>query len=99
MNESTVTLFSLYLAFLLDIGIIIYAYVLARRMGFSGDLYKTALFTGLSAFVFGLHHLGEIFLTGVPYGVEVSEAVECVAAVLLMLAAYNIYKVSSGVEQ
>lgn len=86
-----------YFAFAIDIGIMIYAYKLAKRMSFSGALYKVVLFVGLSALIFGIHHLGEIWLEGVAYGMEISEAVEGVAAILLLMAAYNLFRVARGI--
>ena len=100
MNEAhafeAVVKYSFYVAFVIDICILVYAIILSKRMEYSGALYKTTLFVGLSAFVFGLHHMGEVLLADVKYGLEISESVEGVAAVLLAIATYSIYTVSKG---
>ncbi len=95
-HHDVVVSFSFYVAFVLDICILAYAIILSKRMEYSGALYKTTLYAGLSAFVFGLHHIGEVALTDVRYGLEISESVEGVAAVLLFIATYSIYTVSKG---
>ncbi|MFQ5900837.1 MAG: hypothetical protein ACE5IH_04705 [Thermodesulfobacteriota bacterium] len=91
--------FSFYFAFILGVGILIYTFVLSKRMHYSGALYKTTLYTGLSAFILGLHHLGEIILGGIPYGVEISESIEGAGAIFLLIATYNLYKIAKGVKQ
>lgn len=90
--------FSFYFSFILSVVILIYTFILAKRMQFSGALYKTVLYTGLGAFVLGLHHLGEIILENVPYGIEISESVEGVGAIFLLIATYNLYKIAKGVR-
>jgi hypothetical protein len=81
-------------AFVIDIFILIYALVLSKRMGGSGALQKTTLFAGLSAFVFGIHHIMEIFLAGNANGIAIAEGVEGVAAILLGVAVYYLYKLT-----
>lgn len=92
MSLSSVVLVSFWAAFLIDIGIVVFAFRLSRKMGESGLLYRTTMYTGASAFTFGLHHLGELYLQNVPNGVAISEGVEGIAAILLGLAVYSLYR-------
>ena len=104
MNEvevafDAVVKYSFYAAFVIDICILVYALMLSKMMDYSGALFKTTLFVGLSAFVFGLHHMGEVLLADMKYGLEISESIEGIAAVLLAIATYSIYTVSKGGSQ
>ncbi|MBI4312052.1 MAG: hypothetical protein HY681_09755 [Chloroflexi bacterium] len=86
---------SFWAAFVLDLAIggFAYFYVL-KRMGGQGMLYGTTLLVSLSALVFGIHHLLELFLEDVPNGGAIAESVEGVAAILLGLAVYRLYALS-----
>lgn len=99
MNEQEIVVhFAFIVAFVIDIGILVYALILSKKMQYSGALYKTTLYAGLSAFAFGIHHMGEMLLADLKYGLEISESIEGIAAVLLALATYSIFKVSRGAE-
>jgi len=82
---------SFWAAAAIDVVILVYALVLAKRMGWKGDLPLVVLFTALSASVFGLHHVLEIFLAGSATGIAIAESTEAVAAVLLAIAAYRFF--------
>ncbi len=66
-----------------------------RKEGFHGYLSRAMFFTGLATLVFGIHHFLEILLHD-SRNVAIAEAVEGVAAVLLVLAVYNIYRLVEG---
>lgn len=83
-------------AFLLDLLIVAYAYRLSKKMGGSGLLNNTVVYAGASAFVFGIHHILEIFLEQVPGGLAVAEAIEGIAAILLGIAVYQLYALVRG---
>ena len=88
--------FSFWAAFILDILIVAYAFGLSKRMGGSGLLHRTTLYAGFSALVFGIHHIMELFLAEIPNGIEIAESVEGIAAILLSIAAYQLYKLVGG---
>lgn len=96
MGEEIVVLTTFWAAFIIDIFIVGYAYKLSKRMGGSGLLHKTTVLTGFSALVFGLHHILEIFLEEIPGGIAIAESVEGIAAILLGLAVYQLYKLVGG---
>ncbi len=86
---------SFWAAFILDVAIVGYAYFyVLKRMGGQGMLHATTLLIALSALVFGVHHLLELFLEDVPNGGAIAESVEGVAAILLGLAVYRLYALS-----
>ncbi len=85
-----------YLAFVIDLVIVYFGYRLYR--GIKGSsLGNVALFTSLSAFIFGLHHLGEIWFEAASVGIVIAESLEAVAALLFLIAAYYIYRASREV--
>lgn len=84
-----------FIAFIIDLIIFAAALVYAQREGYSGLLGKSIIFAGLSAVVFGAHHLLEIFLEDITYGLEIAESVEAVAALLLAYSAYLLYSLVS----
>lgn len=92
MSEEIVVLASFWTAFILDIFIVFYAFKLWKRMGGSGLLSSTTIYAGLSAFVFGIHHILELFLENIPAGLAVSESIEGIAVILLGIAVYKLYK-------
>lgn len=96
MGDDIVVLTSFWAAFVIDIFIVAYAYKLSRRMGGSGMLHKTTGLAGASALVFGIHHILEIFLEDIPGGIAVAESIEGIAAILLGLAVYQLYKLVGG---
>ena len=96
MSEDIVVDASFWAAFILDILIVIYGFRLSKRMGGSGLLHKTTLYACLSALVFGIHHIMEIFLEDIPTGIAIAESVEGIAAILLGFAAYQLYRLVGG---
>ncbi|MEK6984258.1 MAG: hypothetical protein AABX33_06815 [Nanoarchaeota archaeon] len=87
---------SFYIAFIIDLFIAYYGFVLYRQIKGS-SLAKVVMFATLSAFVFGLHHLGEVLLIEFSIGITIAESIESVAALLLLVAVYYIYKISNEV--
>ncbi|MEE9594197.1 MAG: hypothetical protein V3V92_02245 [Candidatus Hydrothermarchaeales archaeon] len=94
MSEQLVVLTSFGAAFILDIGIMFYAYKLYKRMGGSGLLSNTTIYAGAAALVFGIHHILRIYPVIIPAGFPISEIFEGIAAVLLGIAVYELYKVA-----
>lgn len=91
------TSINLYGAAILNFLVMYYAFVIYRktikvRKGF---LSKTIIFIGISATFFGIHHLGEIWLS-FEIGKQISEAIEGVAAIALLIAVYYLYKTSKS---
>ena len=83
-----------YGAFIIDVLIVIYAFFLIKRMGMGSLLGKTTLYAALSALVFGIHHLMEVFLEHVHNGLAIAESVEGVAAILMGIAVFQLYKLT-----
>lgn len=96
MGEEIIVLTAFWAAFIIDILVVAYAYKLSKRMGGSGLLHKTTVLAGFSAFVFGLHHIMEIFLVDMDGGIAIAESVEGIAAILLGMAVYQLYKLVGG---
>ncbi len=92
MSNTVVTCF--WAAFILDILIVWYAFSLTKRMGKGGLLGKVTIYTALSASVFGIHHIMELLLEEVHHGVEIAESIEGIAAVLLGMAVFQLYKLT-----
>ena len=101
MSESVV-LFGFWGAFLIDLIIVYYAIHLSRRLGGEGVFHKTTVYAASSAFVFGLHHIGELLLEGVTFGsvnaLVFAESLEVPAALLLLMAVYQLYRLYDGGE-
>ena len=85
-----------YAAFILDLIIFYFAFSLYRQIKGS-TLASVALYASLSAFVFGLHHLGEVLFHDSVTGITIAESIESVAALLLLIAIYYLYKVSNEI--
>ena len=83
-----------YGAFIIDVLIVIYAFFLLKRMGMGSLLGKTTLYAALSALIFGIHHLMEVFLEHIEHGLAVAESVEGIAAIFLGLAVFQLYKLT-----
>jgi hypothetical protein len=81
-------------AILVDGFIIAYFYRIRQQTDGRGLIYTTVMYVGLSAAVFGLHHLGELYLHDLQYGVTIAEGLESVAAIFLLFAVYNLYKIT-----
>ncbi|OLS20551.1 MAG: Blue-light-activated protein [Candidatus Heimdallarchaeota archaeon LC_3] len=67
-----------------------YALFLVRKMKERGYFPRTVFFTGLGALLFGVHHLGEIIFSHIPIGLVFSELAEIVAALVFLLAVWNL---------
>lgn len=80
---------------ILGIFITLYAFKLAKRLGGSGLLTKTTMYTGLSSFAFGFEHF-IITLEKMPYRIVIAEGAEGIAALLLLIAVYQLYKLVEG---
>ncbi len=94
MSEQLVVFTSFWAAFILNIGIVFYAFKLYRRMGGSGLLSNTTIYAGASALVFGIHHLLRIYPGIILAGFPISEFLEGITAVMLGFAVYELYKVA-----
>lgn len=81
-------------ALILDVLIVWYAFSLSKRMGRGGLLSKVTIYAALSALVFGIHHIMELFLEDVPYGTAIGESAEGIAAVLLGIAVFQLYRLT-----
>jgi chromate transport protein ChrA len=79
-------------SFVLDIIIMWYAISLSKKMGHSGFLYKTTIYVGSSALIFGLQHFLEAIIGELPYGMIIAESVEGLAIILLGIAVYQLFK-------
>ena len=101
MSESVI-IFGFWGAFIIDIIIVYYAIHLSRRLGGEGVFHKTTMYAAASAFVFGLHHIGEFLLEGVTVGsvnaLVFAEILEVPAALLLLMAVYQLYVLYRGGE-
>ena len=60
-------------------------------------LGKVALYTSISVLTSSIHHFIEIFVEEFPFGELLSESIEFVSALLLVVAVYYIFKVSREV--
>jgi len=92
MSEEAVVQAGFWGAFLLDVYIFAYAFRLRKRMGSSGMLSNSTLYAGMSAMVFGIHHILELFVGDSTMGLTIAEGIEGIAAVLLGAAVYQLYK-------
>ena len=82
-----------YLTIIFGIIIVYFGITLYKQIK-GGALAKVVLYTTLSSLFFGSHHLLRIILKNVSQVFVISELVESVAAILLLVAAYNLYKLS-----
>jgi|SRR3989338_6651233 len=85
-----------YTAFVFDIIIAFVGFKLYRQIKGS-NVGKLTLFATLSAFTFGIHHLGEVILADNVLGLTISESIETFAAVFLLAAVYQLYKISNDI--
>ena len=92
----TIAMGMFYIAFILNLIIFYYSISLYRQIKRS-LLANVTLFAGLSSLVFSLHHLGENLLEKFTMFIIISESLEGVAAILLLVAVYYIYKISNEV--
>ncbi len=81
-------------ALLLNILIVWYAFSLRQKMGKDGLLGKVTVYAALSSLVFGLHHALELLLDKRSYGLIVAEGIEGIAAILLGIAVFTLYKLA-----
>jgi hypothetical protein len=81
------------IAGILDLLILVYAFSLARKMGGSGYLPRMVIFGAIGVFVLGIHHIMEIFFTEGIMNV-VSEGIETVSLLFMLLAVYQLYKLA-----
>lgn len=91
-----VVLVSFWSAFVVDLVIVAYALRLSRRIGGAGILHKVIALTAGAALLFGVHHILEVFLDGMPSGIEFAESVEGMAALALALATFQFYRLVRG---
>ena len=87
---------NLLIAFVIDLFIAYFGFLVYKKMRGS-SLSKVALFSSLSAFAFGLHYMGVALFENIPFLKEISESIEGVAAILLLIAVIYIYKISKEV--
>ena len=101
-SGDSVVLFGFWGAFIIDLIIVYYAIHLSGRLGGEGVFHKTSRYAAASAFVFGLHHIGELLFEGVTVSsvnmLIFAEILEVPAALLLLLAVYQLYVLYSGSE-
>ncbi|MCX9011643.1 MAG: hypothetical protein OIN66_11050 [Candidatus Methanoperedens sp.] len=83
-------------SFILDLLIMWYALSLSRKMGHSGLLHKTTIYAASSALIFGLQHFVEAIIEDLPAGMTIAESVEALAVILLGIAVYQLYKLTTG---
>ena len=93
-NSQLVVNVCFWAAFIIDILIVIYALTLMKRMGVGSLLSKTTLYAALAALVFGIHHLMEVFLVDFEHGIAIAESVEGIAAILMGMAVFQLYKLT-----
>ena len=79
-------------SFILSIFILLYARKISKRLGGKGFLNKVIILVGISAFIFGFHHVLETLIGGNPTGLVIAEGFESFAALILFYAVYSIYK-------
>ncbi len=94
MSEHLVVLTSFWASFILSILIMLYAIKLYRRMDSSGLLTNTTIYIGLSALLFGIHHISEIYFENAPGVLAIAESLEGIATILLGMAVYQLYKLA-----
>lgn len=85
-----------YIALIIGFIISYYGFALYTQVKGS-SLAKVVLFATLSAILFGFHHLGESLFEESPAGLLLAELLESVAALLLLISVYYIYKVSNEI--
>lgn len=88
-----------WVSFLIAAGTLVYAVWTARRIEV-GELRQSVVYAALASTVFGVHHLGELYLAEVPLGRPASESVEILAIVgfgAVMLSFYNYAMANVGV--
>ncbi len=93
MNDLVSTIF--FITFIINLLIFLYALNFGRKEGFAGYLSKSVLFAGLSSLVFSVHHVMEALFQTNQTLIAVSEAVEGVAAFLLVVAVVHLYRLVS----
>ena len=96
MSAGHIVEVNFWAAFILDIFIMFYAFSLSKKIGNKGLLSRVIVLTGFTALVFGIHHVLEIFLENTPMGIAIAEGVEGVAAIILLIATYSLYKLVKG---
>jgi hypothetical protein len=82
-------------SFVLDLLIMWYAIGLSKKMGSSGLLHKTTIYAALSALIFGIQHFVEAIIGELPNGMIIAETVEGIAIILLGIAVYQLYKLTT----
>ncbi len=83
-------------SFILDMLIMWYAMGLSKKMGHSGLLHKTTIYAASSALIFGLQHFVEAIIADLPSGMIIAESIEAVAIILLGVAVYQLFKLTTG---
>ena len=91
-----VVTFSFYMSFIIDILIFGFALYLSKLTGYSGQIFRTMFFSGLSAISLGLHHLTMVYFKIIPSGMLISEFFHLVGNLFLFLAVYNLYKITKA---
>ncbi len=66
-----------------------------KKEGFHGYLSRSMFFTGLASLMFGIHHFLEIVLHD-SRNIALAESIEGIAAILFVIAVYNIYRLVEG---
>ena len=79
-------------SFILSFLILLYARKVSKRLGGKGFLNKVVILVGISAFIFGIHHVMETLIGGIPIGLVIAEGFESFAALILLYAVYVLYK-------
>src|SRR3989344_2000404 len=77
--------------FAIALGVKLYRQIKGSTIG------KLVLYTTLSALIFGIHFLGEAALDHNSIPIHIEEFIEFAAAVLLLCAVYQIYRISNEV--
>lgn len=89
-------LIEFWAVFVLGCILLLYAFKLSKRMGGKGLLTKTTMYAGFSAFAFGFEHLIIALFGETTLGFTIAEGIEGVAALLLLMAVYDMYKLVRG---
>jgi hypothetical protein len=93
MSDELFVQMSFWSAFILSILIVFYAYRLIIRIGSKGLLTNVITYTGIFALSFGFHHIFEIFFEHNSLLI-IPESLETVAAILLFITIWHLYKLS-----
>lgn len=85
--------FCLVSSFIISVVILFYSIKLSKKLGSKGFLHETVFYISITSLILGIHYLSKLFFFDKWYELLIVESLEAAAAILIVIAVYNFYKI------